>query len=122
MSNVERALKLAREKGLDLAPLLENAQQENVKALRAVRTLMKKCKKKPELRSAVLDAIPRNSLVDFIIHMNDYDRIQIAAALLYLGREHFGEVREFLKWLKLPQVDNYESLRMLMRNWIVTEN
>ena len=122
MSNIDRAIELAREKGLDLESLFEKAQQEDVKALRAIRTLVNKCRKKPDLREAVLDALPRDPVVDFVVHMKDYDRIQIAAALLYLGREHFSEVKEFLKWLKLPEVANYESLRMLMRNWIATEN
>lgn len=61
-------------------------------------------------------------LINFTVHMQDYDRIQIAAALLYLGREHFDKIQEFLKWLKLPQINDYESLRRLMRDWIVTDN
>lgn len=64
MSNLDRALKIARDKGLDLSSLLELAQQEDIKALRAVRTLMRKCKS-PDLREAVLDALPKSSFDKF---------------------------------------------------------
>jgi hypothetical protein len=119
--NLEKIKKLEEEKGLKLVELIEQAQAENVKSLRAVKKLMRRCRSQ-EVREAVLDALPKKPVVEFAARIKDFDRIQIAASLLWMYRQHPDEVNEFLSWLKLPAVGGYDQLKQMMQTWIVEEN
>lgn len=105
----------------ELSSLLSVAQGEGLDALRATHKLVRKCKSDEE-RAVVLDALPKKPMVEFTLHLEELDRVEIAATLLWFAYDHFGEVLEICKWLKLPLASDYEELKRILKEWIVEEN
>jgi hypothetical protein len=119
--SLDKIKELEKKKGLNLVELVEQVHAQNVGSLKAVKTLMRRCRTQAE-REVVLDALPRKPIIELAARLKDYDRIQIAASVLWLYKEHAGEVNEILSWLKLPAVDDYLELKGLMQRWIIEEN
>ncbi len=119
--NIEKLKKLEKERGIELTKLVEQVRTNDVDSLRVVKKLMNRCRS-DEMRSVVLDALPRSPLIEFAARIKDYTRVQIAASLLWLYPQYPQEVNEFLSWLNLPAVEDYTELKTFMQGWIVEEN
>lgn len=119
--NLEKIRKLERERGVELSSLLERTAVKDIDSLRAVKKLMGKCRAS-DMKTAVLDALPKSPIIEFAARIKDYNRMQIAASLLWLYPEYPDEVNEFLSWLHLPAVQDYHELKNFMQTWIVEEN
>ena len=120
--NQPKLMQLAESKGMkpeEVQTLLDQAHKGGIEGLRAIRKLNTKLRTVPDIRSAVIDALPRGSITNLAINLPDMERTQIAAALLWLSNDHLPEVQEFLRWFKLPVVDDYDSLKSLMKTWMM---
>ena len=105
----------------ELSSLLAVASGEGIDALRATHKLVRKCRSEDE-RALIIDALPKRPMVEFAFRMEELDRVEIAATLLWFAYDHFEEVSEICKWLKLPRAGNYEELKLILKEWIVEEN